>query len=234
MPAEATLERPLPQNLEAERSILGAILLDNHALNAAIENLKPEDFFLEQHRRVFTQMIALGENQQAIDLVTLTEELHRRGDLEAAGGAPYLASLADGMPKVSNIEHYARIVKEKAMLRNLIHATHNIQQNAFEGEDGADAILDNAESSIFALAEDRVKAGLVSIKDVVKDNFERLGRIFREGKSITGISTGYGALDKLLSSLPPPDLIILAARPSQGKTALALNFAENIAIRGGE
>ena len=234
MPADATLEKPLPNNLDAERSVLGAILLDNHALNAAIENLRAEDFFLDQHRRVFTQMIALGESQQAIDLVTLTEELHRRGDLEAAGGAPYLASLADGMPKVSNIEHYARIVKEKAMLRNLIHATHNIQQNAFEGEDGADAILDNAESSIFALAEDRVKAGLVSIKDVVKDNFERLERIFREGKSITGISTGYGELDKLLSGLQPSELIILAARPSQGKTALALNFAENIAIRGGE
>src|SRR5260370_9158768 len=129
MPADATLEKPLPNNLDAERSVLGAILLDNHALNAAIENLRAEDFFLDQRRGVFTQMVALGENQQAIDLVTLTEELHRRGDLEAAGGAPYLASLADGMPKVSNIEHYARIVKEKAMLRNLIHTTHNIQQH---------------------------------------------------------------------------------------------------------
>src|SRR3989442_5435552 len=170
MPVDATLEKPLPNNLDAERSVLGAILLDNHALNAAIENLRPEDFFLPQHQRVFTHMIALGESQQAIDLVTLTDELHNKGELEASGGAPYLASLADGMPKVSNIQHYARIVKEKAMLRNLIHATHNIQQNAFEGEDGADAILDNAESSIFALAEDRVKAGLVSIKDVGKDN----------------------------------------------------------------
>ena len=144
MPVDTTLEKPLPSNLDAERSVLGAILLDNNALNAAIENLRPEDFFLDQHRRVFTQMVALGETQQAIDLVTLTEELHRRGDLEASGGAPYLASLADGMPKVSNIEHYARIVKEKAMLRNLIHATHNIQERAFEGEDGADTILDNA------------------------------------------------------------------------------------------
>jgi replicative DNA helicase len=233
MPAEATLERPLPQNLEAERSILGAILLDNHALNAAIENLKPEDFFLEQHRRVFNQMIALGENQQAIDLVTLTESLHRVGELESSGGAPYLAALADGMPRVSNVEHYARIVREKALLRNLIHATHNIQQRALEGEDGADTILDNAESSIFALAEDRVKAGLIPVKDIVRDNFERLEKIFREGKSITGVSTGYTELDKLLSGLQPSELLILAARPSQGKTALALNFAENIAIRAG-
>src|SRR5438477_555863 len=233
MSAAPTLERPLPQNLDAERSILGAILLDNHALNAAIENLKPEDFFLEQHRRVFNQMIALGESQQAIDLVTLTESLHRVGELESSGGAPYLAALADGMPRVSNIEHYARIVREKAPLRNLIHATHNIQQRALEGEDGADTILDNAESAIFALAEDRVKAGLIPIKDIVRDNFERLERIFREGKSITGIATGYTELDKLLSGLQNSELLILAARPSQGKTALALNLAENIAIRGG-
>ncbi len=233
MPVDATLEKPLPNNLDAERSVLGAILLDNHALNPAIEHLRPEDFFLDQHRRVFTQMIALGEGQQAIDLVTLTEELNRKGDLEASGGAPYLASLADGMPKVSNIEHYARIVKEKAILRNLIHTTHNIQQRAFEGEDGADAILDNAESSIFALAEDRVRAGLLPIKDIVRDNFERLERIFREGKSITGIPTGYVELDKLTSGLQPSELLILAARPSQGKTALALNLMENIAIRGG-
>ena len=231
---QTALEKPLPNNLDAERSVLGAILLDNNALNTAIETLRPDDFFLDQHRRVFTQMIALAEVQQAIDLITLTEELHRRGDLEAAGGAPYLASLADGMPKVSNVEHYARIVKEKAMLRNLIHTTHNIQQRAFEGEDGADMILDNAESSIFELAEDRVKAGLISVKEIVRDNFERLEKIFKEGKSITGIPTGYVELDKLTSGFQPSELLILAARPSQGKTALALNLAENIAIRGGQ
>lgn len=234
MPVDTTLEKPLPNNLDAERSVLGAILLDNNALNTAIESLRAEDFFLDQHRRVFTQMIALGEAQQAIDLITLTEELHRRGDLEASGGAPYLASLADGMPKVSNVEHYARIVKEKAMLRNLIHTTHNIQQRAFEGEDGADMILDNAESSIFLLAEDRVKAGLIPVRDIVRDNFERLEKIFKEGKSITGIPTGYVELDKLTSGLQPSELLILAARPSQGKTALALNLAENIAIRAGQ
>jgi replicative DNA helicase len=233
MPTESILERPLPNNLDAERSVLGAVLLDNNALNAAIENLRPEDFFLDQHRRVFTQMIALAEAQQAIDLITLTEELHRRGDLEASGGAPYLASLADGMPKVSNIEHYARIVKEKAVLRNLIHATHNIQERAFDGEDGADAVLDNAESSIFALAEDRVRAGLIPIKTIVRDNWERLDTIAREGTSVTGVSTGYTDLDRLTSGFQSSELIILAARPSQGKTALALNLAENVAIKAG-
>jgi replicative DNA helicase len=233
MAADSHLERPLPNNLDAERSVLGAILLDNNALNPAIENLRAEDFFLDQHRRVFMKMIALGEAQQPIDLITLTEELHRFGELEAAGGAPYLASLADGMPRVTNVEHYAHIVKEKAILRNLIHATHNIQMRAFEGEEGADAVLDNAESSIFALAEDRVRAGLIPIKDIVRDNFERLEKIFREGKSITGIPTGYTELDKLTSGFQGSELLILAARPSQGKTALALNLAENIAIRGG-
>src|SRR3989441_623765 len=234
MPNETTLERPLPQHLDAERSILGAILLDNQALNAAIENLRPEDFFFDPHRRVFQQMVALGETQQAIDLVTLNDALGRRGELESSGGTPYLASLVDGVPRSANIEHYVRIVKEKALLRNLIHATHAIQERAFEGEEDADGILDGAESSIFALAEDRIRVGLVSMKEIVHANFERLEKIFREGKSITGASTGYGELDKLTSGLQPSELIILAARPSQGKTALALNFAENIAIRGGE
>src|SRR5438552_18956066 len=117
-------------------------------------------------------MFALSDSQQAIDLVTLTESLHRVSELESSGGAPYLASLADGMPRVSNVEHYARIVREKALLRNLIHATHNIQHRALEGEDGADTILDNAESSIFALAEDRVKAALIPVHDIGRDMFE--------------------------------------------------------------
>jgi len=233
MPVDTSLERALPNNLDAERSILGAILLDNNALNAAIEALKAEDFFLPQHRHVFNRMIALGESQHAIDLVTLTEELHRSGELEASGGAPYLASLADGMPRVSNVEHYARIVKEKAILRSLIHTAHNIQQHAFDGEEGADAILDSAESSIFAIAEDRVKAGLISVKDIVRDNWERLDQLAREGKSITGVSTGYVGLDRLTSGFQQSELIILAARPSQGKTALALNIAENVAQHAG-
>src|SRR5260370_1060372 len=131
------------------------------------------------------------------------------------------------MPKVSSTHPYARMVKETAILRNLIHATHNIQQHAFEGEDGADAILDNAESSIFALAEDRVRAGLIPVKDIVRDNFERLEKIFREGKSITGIPTGYTEMDKLTSGLQPSELLILAARPSQGESGLGVSQAHH-------
>ena len=193
MATETTLERPLPQNLEAERSVLGAILLDNHALNAAIEKLRPDDFFLDQHRRIFHHMIELGESQQAIDLVTLSDQLRRKGELEAAGGAAYIAQLVDGVPRVSNLEHYARIIKEKSVLRNLIHATHAIQQTALEAEEDADAILDRAESSIFQIAEDRIRPGLVPMKDVVHENFERLERIITEGKRITGLATGYAS-----------------------------------------
>src|SRR6266849_6237410 len=226
-----SLERPLPQNTEAERSSLGAILLDNNALNATLEKLKPEDFFHDHHRRIYQQMIALGEMQQAIDLVTLTDQLHRSGELESSGGPAYIAQLVDGVPRVANVEHYARIVKEKSLLRGLIHATHSIQQQAMEMEDDADAILDRAESSIFQLAEDRVRTGLVGVRDVVRENFERISQIFSEGKRITGLSTGYHQLDNLTSGFQPSELLILAARPSMGKTALALNIAENVSVR---
>ena len=234
MTPEVALERPLPHNLDAERSILGAILLDNHALNAAVEKLQPEDFFLDQHRRVFQQMIALGESQQAIDLVTLTDELQRRGELEASGGAAYLAQLVDGVPRITNVEHYARIVKEKAILRNVIHATYAIQQQALEAEEDADAILDRAESTIFQLAEDRARAGFVGVKDLVRENFDRLARILTEGRQVTGLSTGYNQLNNITSGLQGSELIILAARPAVGKTALALNIAENVAVRDNE
>ena len=227
-----SLERPLPQNLEAERSILGAILLDNNTLNAAVELLKAEDFFHDHHRRIYQHMIALGESQQAIDLVTLTDQLHRSGELESSGGAAYVAQLMDGVPHVSNVEHYARIVKEKAMLRGLIHATQAIQQQALEAEEDADTILDRAESSIFQLAEDRARVGLVGMHDVVTESRERIAHIYEGGHRITGLSTGYDLLDNLTSGFQNSELLILAARPSMGKTAFALNLAENVAVRG--
>jgi replicative DNA helicase len=231
MSQAAIIERPLPQNLDAERSILGAILLDNHSLNAALEKIRLEDFFLESHRRIFGCMSALGERHQAIDLITLSEELSRNDEIDAAGGVAYLAQLADGVPRVTNVEHYARIVKEKALLRNLIHAADAIQQRALDAEEDADAILDQAESQIFKLAEDRVRAGFVDVKQLVSENFERLQDIFTKGKRITGLSTGYPRLDGETAGLQPSELIILAARPSMGKTALALNIAENVAVQ---
>jgi len=234
MAGDTTLERPLPQNIEAERSILGAVLLDNHALNAAVQILKSEDFFLSQHRHIFERMVQLSERQQAIDTITLMEDLSRRGELDAAGGVAYLSSLADGLPRVTNVEHYSRIVKEKSILRGLIHSTAAIQEQAFASGEDADVILDRAESKIFQLAEDRVKAGLIGVKDLVKDGFERLEKIFSEGRRITGLATGYSNLDNETAGLQPSELIILAARPSMGKTALALNIAENVGLRNRE
>src|ERR1700688_526452 len=176
-------------------------------------------------------MVQLGEKQQAIDIVTLMEDLSRRGELEAAGGIAYLSQLADGLPRVMNVEHYARIVKEKAILRSLIFSAAAIQEQALAAGDDADIILDRAESAIFQLAEDRVRAGLIGIKDVVKEGFERLEKIFSEGRRITGLPTGYSTLDNETAGLQPSELIILAARPSMSKTALALNIAENVVLR---
>jgi replicative DNA helicase len=231
MQSDATLERPLPHNLEAERSILGAVLLDKDSLNAAVETLRADDFFLPQNRHIFECMIQMQEKQWGIDTVTLIEELIRKGRLEAAGGVSYVSQLMDGLPRVTNVGHYARIVKEKAILRSLIHSAAVIQEQALAAGDDADVILDRAESSIFQLAEDRVRVGLIGVKDLVKENFERLEKIFSEGRRITGLATGYSGLDNETAGLQPSELIILAARPSMGKTALALNIAENVVLR---
>ncbi|HEV2206451.1 MAG TPA: replicative DNA helicase [Candidatus Acidoferrales bacterium] len=231
MATDTALERPLPHNLEAERSILGAVILDNHTLNAAVEKLRPEDFFLPQHRLIFNQMVQLAEKQQAIDTITLMEDLTRRNELEAAGGIAYLSQLTDGLPRLTNVDHYARIVKEKAVLRSLIYSASAIQEQALAAGDDADVILDRAESAIFQLAEDRVRAGLIGVKELVRENFERLEKIFSEGRRITGLATGYTDLDNQTAGLQPSELIVLAARPSMGKTALALNIAENVAVR---
>src|ERR1700722_3735705 len=142
MASDTTLERPLPHNLEAERSILGAVLLDNHALNAAVERLRSDDFFLPQHRRIFERMVQLGEKQQAIDSITLMEDLSRGGELEASGGVAYLSSLTDGLPRVTNVDHYARIVKEKAVLRSLIHSAAAIQEQEMTAGGDAAGVAD--------------------------------------------------------------------------------------------
>jgi DnaB-like helicase N terminal domain/AAA domain len=210
------LERPLPCNLDAERSVLGAVLMNNTALTVAIKNVYPEDFFLDQHRRVFIQMIAMRARQQPIDLVTLTEELQRHGDLEAAGGAPYLASLADGMPKVSNVEHYSRIVKDKATLRNLIHAAHSIQQQAFEGEGTAGAIAGSMIANLTGFAtESRGTEPLIitAVEDL-------LSRQIKPREML---------LDPIL---PQQGLAMLYAYRGVGKTYVALGIAAAIASGG--
>ena len=230
MATDVTLDRKLPQNLDAERSVLGAILLDNDAFHPAIEILEAADFSLDSHRRIFTRMVALSEKRQPIDLITLSEELERAGELEAAGGSAYLASLSDGLPTSTNVEHYARIVKEKALLRNLIHTSDNIINQAMEADEQADLVLDRAEEAIFSLAEKRIREGLLPIKTIVQQTIPRLDEYFERRQHITGLATGFADFDNLTSGLQPAELIILAARPGIGKTALALNIAQYVAM----
>jgi replicative DNA helicase len=231
---DVTLERKLPHNLEAERSVLGAILLDNEAFHAAIEVVDSPDFFLDSHRRIFTRICRLAEENRAIDLITLHEELERAGELEAAGGSAYLSSLVDGVPRVSNVEHYARIVKQKALLRNLVHASDNIINQALEAQEEADEVLDRAEHAIFSLAEERIKVGLLPLREIAKATIPRLDELFERRQHITGVATGFSDFDNLTSGLQPAELIVLAARPAMGKTALALNIAQHVATQLGQ
>ena len=227
----ATAERMLPHNLEAERSVLGAILVHNDAFNLAVQVIDSTDFYRDAHRRVFEKMIALNERAQAIDFVTLKEELSRGGELDEVGGPAYIASLADGVPRATNVEYYARIVKEKSTLRALITAAGKILTNAYEADQESDLILDEAESAIFAVADDRLKAGFVSMRDLVHSTYPKIELAFEQKRLITGVPTGFVDLDEMTRGLQPGDLVIVAARPSMGKTSLVLNMAQYVAAQ---
>ena len=229
--AVAAAQRTLPHNLEAERSVLGAILVHNDAFNLAAQVIDSGDFYRDAHRRIFDKMVALNERHDAIDFVTLKEELVRSGQLDEVGGPAYIASLADGVPRATNVEYYARIVKEKATLRNLIYAANKILTNAYEGEQESDLILDEAESSIFAVADDRLKAGFVPMRDLVKESFPKIEQLFEQKRLITGVPTGFADLDEMTRGLQAGDLVIVAARPSMGKTSLVLNIAQHVALQ---
>jgi len=219
-------EKGLPSNLEAERSILGAILLDNAVCNQAIELLRRDDFFLESHRRIFDKMIALSERLMPIDLITLGDELRRAGEFEQIGGATYIASLIDGVPRTDTIEPYAKLVKSKSMLRKLISASNQIIALAFEEEDETDLIIDKAEQMIFQIAEDRARQGFQYVGDVAHRRLEQIEQMAGRPEMITGVPTGFTDFDRMTSGLQRQELIVIAARPSMGKTALALNMAQ--------
>jgi replicative DNA helicase len=231
--ADITLEKNLPHNVDAERSILGSVLLENRALNQAQEILREGDFYRDGHRRIFRAMEALREGSGVIDLITLKNELDRAGDLESVGGPGYIASLVDGVPKSANVEHYARIVKEKALMRALIEASHRIQTLCFEGELPVQDVLDEAQKQIFSLAEGHLTNGFVPVKELAGPTLEYIDKLHDRQELVTGLATGFERFDELTSGLQPTDLIVLAARPSMGKTALALNMAQNVATRLG-
>ena len=230
---EYNLERGLPAALEAERSILGAILLDNMLYDQAAE-LKPDDFSLDAHRRIFSRMRDLQETGRPVDMITLAEELDRRKEVEAVGGVAYLSSLIDGVPDRPSIEHYVRIVRNKSLLRGLINIAQLAIAEAIDHSDEAEEVINRAEQGIFQLSENRLGQGFTDIPSIVKNSFGSLDELYARGQEITGLATHYTQLDKMTSGFQPSDLVIIAARPSMGKTALAMNIAENAAILDGK
>src|SRR6202790_4052 len=225
-----SLAHTLPANVEAERSILGAILLDNLAYNEAAEHLKPEDFSLDSHRRIFTRMVDLAESSRPIDMITLVEELDRRKELEAIGDVGYISGLVDGVPDRPSIEHYIKIVRDKALLRGLIHAANSAIARASDQSDPAEEVLNDAEAAILQLSEKRIGRGFMGVQEIVKESFGSVDALLQRGQRITGLATHYPDLDHMTSGLERSDLVIIAARPSMGKTAFAMNIAENASI----
>jgi replicative DNA helicase len=234
MPATLAVDRALPHNLEAERALLGSILLDNGAINVALEQITKDEFFSDRHRLIFEKMVGLSERNRTIDLVTLCEELAKEGLLEKVGGASYLAALTDGVPVGSSasVAEYTRIVKEKSIIRRLINASNNVIARCLEATDDPETLVDLAQSQIFEIAEQKVPTGFLGIRDIVKSSFGTIDVLFDRGKSVTGVETGFLDLDSMTSGLQPGELIIVAARPSLGKTALALNIATHAATKG--
>ncbi len=228
---EQFLEKPLPSSEESERVILGAILLDNSVIAQAIEHLKPEDFYSPMNRRVFAAMISLFEKQKQIDPILIGEELKKEGSLESMGGITTITNLTFGLPHFSNVEEYIKVVHDKSVVRSLIRTCNRITSEALAEEDDAEVILDNAEQAIFALAEARTKESFSRIAPVADRVLARVKEYAAgEGTGITGLSTGFRELDEMTSGLQRTDLVIVAGRPSMGKTALCLTLAQNAAL----
>lgn len=228
------LHKMPPQSLEAEMSILGGILIDNDAINRALEMLGPEDFYREVHRKLFNAMLELSERREPCDLITLTETLKRRGDLDACGGASYLATLVDYVPTAANISYYCKIVKEKALNRRLITVATEIVTKGYEAQEDVNEMLDGAQKALFDLAENKLRPQYYPVKDVIKDTFKMLQTLYEKKEQITGVPTGYIDLDHMTAGMQPGDLIIIAARPSMGKTTLALNIASHASAEAKE
>ena len=225
----AALKLP-PQNVEAEQAVLGAILLDNQALYKAIEIIGADEFYRPAHRRIFEAMIELSEQNQVVDLVTLTDHLQHAGTLEGIGGSAYLTDLAQSVATASSVTHHAKLVHETGINRALIGVATEIVTRGYEGTKRVDELLDYAERSIFGIAESRLKKSFASIKDVVNSTVEHINKLYELKEKITGIPTGFADMDNVTAGLQPSDLIIVAGRPSTGKTSLALGMALNAAL----
>jgi replicative DNA helicase len=228
---EQSFDRLPPQNLEAEQAVLGAILLDPDVLVTATEILDSNDFYRSAHEKIFLAMLNLSERQEPVDIVTLTAELQAQEVLEEIGGVAYLTQLSNSVPTAANIDHYANIVHEKAVARRLIKVATQIASTGYQASSDVSELLDEAEKKIFSLSQERSSRGFTHIKDVLLDTFERIEKLYANKGAVTGVPTGYPDLDRMLSGFQKSDLIIVAARPSVGKTAFALNMAQNVAVR---
>ncbi|MBU1209273.1 MAG: replicative DNA helicase [Proteobacteria bacterium] len=226
-------QRLPPQSLEAEVSVLGGVLLENEALNRVLEVVNEGDFYREAHRRIFSALLHLYERNEPADLITLSEVLKKRDALEEVGGIEYLNSLVNSVPTAANIAYYAKIIKEKSILRKLINRATEIINLGYGDAGDVDEFLDRAERLIFEISEDRVRPSFFPIKDIIKASFKTIENLYEKKQLITGVPTGFTKLDDLTSGLQPSDLIIVAGRPSMGKTALALNITQHAAIESG-
>jgi len=227
-------ERTLPHNLEAEKSVLGAILINNQAFNQAAEVIDSQDFFRDAHRRIFEKMVGLTDRNQPVDFVTLTDELTRSGELEEVGGPAYVSALTDGVPRSANVEYYARIVKEKSTLRRLIQASNEVLVRAYDAEEDADDLLDEAERTIFSIAEGRMRSGFVKLSELVDGGYAMLEQLQASRGLVTGVPSGFVELDEMTSGFQKSDLVIVAARPAMGKTSFVMNIALNAALEAGK
>jgi len=224
------LRRVPPQNIEAEQSVLGAVLLENEAINQALEILTAEDFYRETHREIFRAMMELSDHNQPVDAITLTDALRTKSVLEQIGGPAYIAELADAVPTAANVAHYARIVREKAVLRSLATIATDIASSAYEANANVDEFLDTAEHRIFEISERRIKPSFHTMPELTRESLRILERLYENRELVTGVPTGFKDLDTLTAGLQPSDLVVIAARPSMGKTALALNIASYAAM----
>ena len=223
-------DRRPPYSEDAEQAVLAAMLIDGDAVMRAIETVDDAMFYREGHRRIFRSMVTLAERGEVVDPLTLANELERHGDLQGAGGKDYIAFLVDAVPTAANIEYHARIVREKALLRRLIETSTAIVSEAFEGRMTAAELLDDAEHKIFQVSQQRGQQGFTRIKELLWPTMERIEALQKGGKTITGVASGFTDLDEMTSGFQPADLVIVAARPSMGKTALTLNIAQHAAI----
>ncbi len=227
---ESSIDKLPPQSVEAEQSVLGAILIDNSALMTALELIGADDFYRESHRRVFHAMTELFDKSEAIDIITMTDHLSRKNELELVGGGQYLASLAAMIPTAANIKYHSKIIREKAMLRGLLRSVTDIARSVYDSELDPEELIDFAEKTVFDISDKRIKTSFSTLKSVIKDSFQMIEQLYDRKETVTGVPSGFKDLDELTTGFQRSDLIIIGGRPSMGKTAFSLNIAQHVGV----